>query len=144
MWVAAFAAMALAAGYGAQAATDPVMGDWSTVDGAAKVRVAPCAANPALACATLLWLKDGKDAAGAPRHDANNPDPALKSRALVGVILVSGLRREAAGVWKDGAIYAPETGRTARGTMTSNPDGTLKVEGCVAMICKAKTWTRAR
>jgi len=140
----AAAAGVLAWAPAAGAASDPVFGDWLTVDGAAKVRVGPCAANPVLTCGTLLWLKDGKDAAGAPKHDANNPDPALKPRPLVGVQLISDLKRDEAGVWKDGRIYVPETGRTARANVSANADGTLKVEGCVAVICQAKTWTKAR
>lgn len=137
-------AAAVMAGPAAQAAGDPVFGDWMTVGAAAKVRVAPCVGNPALACGTLLWLQDGKDPAGAPKHDANNPDPALRSRPLVGVKLISDLKRDAPGAWKDGKIYVPETGRTARANVSANPDGTLKVEGCVAVICQGKTWTRAR
>jgi uncharacterized protein (DUF2147 family) len=144
MWAAAALAAALMAATSAGAASDPVFGDWLTVQGVAKMRVGPCAANPALTCATALWLKSGKDEAGAARLDANNPDATLRSRPLVGLQLISDLKREAPGVWKDGKVYVPETGRTARANMTANPDGTLKVEGCVAMICQAKTWTKAR
>ena len=107
------------------------------------MRVAPCAGNPALMCGTLLWLKDGKDPAGGAKRDVNNPDAALKGRVLVGVALVSDLKREASGQWTDGKIYVPETGRTARANMSLNPDGTLKVEGCVSVLCQAKTWTKA-
>jgi len=136
--LAAVVAALMAAVHPAQAAGDPVFGDWLTVNGAAKVRVAPCAVSPALTCATLLWLKPG-----APARDANNPDAVLKTRPLIGVQLVSDLKREAAGRWTDGKIYVPETGRTARANMSAKPDGTLKVEGCVAVICQGRTWTRA-
>jgi len=136
---AASIALVLAMASAAQAGGDPVFGDWLTVGGAAKVRVAPCATNPALTCGTLFWLKPG-----APTHDANNSDAALKARPLIGVQLLSDLKRDGPGVWKDGRIYVPETGRTARANMSANPDGTLKVEGCVAVICQAKTWARAR
>jgi uncharacterized protein (DUF2147 family) len=125
-----------------RAAADPVMGDWLTVAGAAKVRIAPCAASPALACGTLLWLKDGKDKSGGPKRDMNNPDEAQKGRILVGVQVLSDLKRDGAGAWSDGKIYVPETGRTARAKVSANPDGTLKIEGCVAVICQTKTWTR--
>jgi uncharacterized protein (DUF2147 family) len=145
LWAAAaLAAIAMASGPAARAAADPVFGDWLTVDGAAKVRVGPCAANAALTCGTLLWLKDGKDAAGGPKHDANNPDPALRSRALVGLQIISDMKREAPGVWKDGRMYVVGTGRTSRGNLAVGADGALKVEGCVAVLCQAKTWTRVR
>jgi uncharacterized protein (DUF2147 family) len=141
--LAGLMAAALAVAQGARAASDPVVGDWLTVAGAAKVRVAPCAGASALMCGTLVWLKDGKDPSGGPKRDLNNPDATLKGRALVGVVLVSDLKRQGPGQWADGKIYVPETGRTARANMSLNPDGTLKVEGCVAVICQAKTWTRA-
>jgi uncharacterized protein (DUF2147 family) len=143
VWAAGLLAAALVGAHTARAAPDPVMGDWLTVAGAAKVRVAPCVANPALTCGTLLWLKDGRDKTGGPVHDINNPDAALKGRVLIGVVLVSDLKRQAAGQWSDGKIYVPETGRTAGAKMSLNPDGTLKVEGCVSVICQAKTWTKA-
>jgi uncharacterized protein (DUF2147 family) len=127
----------------ARAAADPVMGDWLTVAGAAKVRIAPCAANPALACGTLLWLRDGKDKSGGPKRDLYNPDAALKGRILMGVQLLSDLKRVGPGAWADGQVYAPETGRTARAKVSANPDGTLKVEGCMAVLCQTKTWARA-
>jgi uncharacterized protein (DUF2147 family) len=143
LWAAGGLAAVLAIAHSARAASDPVMGDWLTVAGAAKVRVAPCAANPALTCGTLLWLKDGKDKTGGAVRDVNNPDAALKGRVLVGAVLVSDLKRQATGQWSDGRIYVPETGRTAAAKMSLNPDGTLKVEGCVSVICQAKVWTKA-
>jgi len=135
--LAAVAAVGLAVGHPAQAAGDPVFGDWITAEGDAKVHVGPCAANPALTCGKLFWLK-----AGPAVRDINNPDPALKGRALVGVVLVGDLKREAAGRWTDGKVYAAKTGRTSRANMSINPDGTLKVEGCMAMLCQARTWTK--
>jgi|SRR5579859_781926 len=143
MCVAGLLAGAVTISHSAFAASDPVFGDWMTVSGGAKVRIAPCLANPALTCGTLVWLKKGKDKTGGPVRDLNNPDAALKGRSLIGVLLVSNLKREATGVWTGGKIYVPETGRTARANLASNPDGTLKVEGCVAVICQTRVWTKA-
>ena len=137
--LSAVAAVALGLGHPAQAASDPVFGDWMPPDGEAKVRVGPCAANPATTCGTVLWLK-----AGPAARDVNNPDAALKGRALVGVVLVSDLKRAAPGRWTDGKAYAPKTGRTSRASMSLSPDGTLKVEGSVTVICQARIWAKAK
>lgn len=144
IWAAGALAIVLAfLGHSARAAGDLTFGDWITEAGNGKVHVAPCAADAAKACGTLVWLKPPPDAPPGPPHDANNPDLALRSRLLLGVLIVSDFRREAPGRWVDGKIYDPNTGKTFRSKMTAAPDGTLKVAGCVLMFCQAQTWTRA-
>jgi len=127
----------------AHAASDAAFGDWVTATGDGKVRIGPCQANPALACGTLIAFKLPPDTPPGPPHDAHNPDPALRSRPLMGILIVSGFRQEAPGRWADGRIYDPNDGKTYRSKMQAAPDGTLKVSGCVLMFCKAQTWTRA-
>ncbi|WP_374572852.1 DUF2147 domain-containing protein [Phenylobacterium sp.] len=132
-------AAALAAA-GAAHAADPAQGVWLTPDGAAKVKVAPCAAS---LCGTVVWLKAPLDKAGKPLTDQANPDPALRSRPIVGLVMISDFKAATAGRWTGGKIYDPKTGRTYASKLSANPDGTLKVEGCVSVACKAQTWTRA-
>jgi uncharacterized protein (DUF2147 family) len=141
----ALAAVALVFGHVAHAApaTDPTFGDWLTATGDGKVRVGPCAANPAQACGALVWLKPAADAQQAPLRDANNLDPALRSRPMLGVLIISDFHREASGAWGDGKIYDPNDGKTYKAKMNLAPDGTLKVSGCVMVFCKAQTWTKA-
>ena len=126
----------------AWAAADPAFGDWLTQARNGELRVAPCAADPAQACGTLVWLKPPSDAPPGPVHDIRNPNPALRGRPLLGVLIISGFRREAEGRWTDGSIYDPESGKTYRSKMRAAPDGTLKVAGCVLFFCQAQTWTR--
>src|SRR5215218_8818899 len=47
--------------------------------------------------------------------------------------------RKAAGSWSGGKLYDPATGKTYSGKIAANPDGTLKVQGCVFMICQTQT-----
>jgi len=141
--VCAAALMVLVSAARAGPAADPTFGEWVTAAGDGKVRVGPCAADPAQACGTLVWLKPPAGAPPGPLHDARNPDPALRSRPLLGVLIVSGFRRQAVGRWVDGKIYDPNDGKTYRSKMNIGADGTLKVSGCVLMFCKAQTWTKA-
>ncbi len=145
VWVAGLLAVALTVGHAAHAApaADPTFGDWLTDAGGGKVRVGPCAANPAQACGALIWLKPPADAPAGPLHDANNPNPALRSRPLLGVLIISDFTREAAGNWVDGKIYDPNDGKTYKSKMSIGADGNLKVSGCVLVFCKAQTWTKA-
>ena len=121
-------------------AADPVHGVWLTPDGDAKVKVAPCGGS---VCGTVVWLKAPLDKAGKPLVDAANPDPALRTRPIVGLTMIRDFKPVAAGRWTGGKIYDPKTGKTYASKLSANADGTLKVEGCVSVVCQALTWKRA-
>jgi uncharacterized protein (DUF2147 family) len=118
---------ALAMTTSAQAAA-AVQGDWLTQSGSAKVRVAPCAGGKL--CGTVVWMKDPLD-------------PALRSRPVVGLQLIRDFRSAPGGGWSGGTIYDPNSGKTYASKLGLNPDGTLKVEGCISIICQAQTWKAA-
>lgn len=124
------------------AATDPVFGVWLTQAKDGKVRIAPCASDPAQTCGVILSGKtpDGQDARLVT--DIKNQDPALRSRPIVGLQIISGFRRDAAGGWTGGTIYDPVGGKTYKAKMGPGPNGALKVAGCVLFFCRAETWTR--
>ena len=143
MKLAALAPLVLAVAAASTArAADPVQGDWYTFSGSAKVRVAPCADKTRM-CGTVVWLKAPLDKAGRPVTDATNPDPALRARPVIGLQLIGDFKAAQAGRWTGGRIYDPRTGKTYASKISANPDGTLKVEGCIAVVCQAQTWTRA-
>ncbi len=121
-------------------AADPVEGEWLTQAGTAKVRIAPCAAQPAKMCGTVSWLKNPADAKAT---DANNPDPALRKRPILGLPMIRDFKPAAPGRWTGGKIYDPNSGKTYDSKISLNPDGTLKVEGCVVVVCQAQTWRRS-
>jgi uncharacterized protein (DUF2147 family) len=141
MKLALAAAVTLLTATAAQAA-DPVMGDWLTVGGGAKVRIAPCASDAAKACGAIVWMKNPKDKAGGPQKDTHNPDPALRSRTVLGLQLIRDFKPAGPGKWNGGKIYDPGSGKTYGSKLGINPNGSLKVEGCIGPICQAQTWTR--
>lgn len=124
-------------------AADPVEGDWIVQGGGAKVRVGPCAANAALMCGRIVWLKQPNGPDGKPDRDDGNPDPKLKTRPIMGLPLVWDFRKAAPGRWTGGRIYDPRSGKTYGSKMSLNPDGTLKVDGCISVVCQGQTWKRS-
>ena len=74
--------------------------------------------------------------------DEKNPNAALRSKPLLGQQVIRDFKQAAPGRWTGGKIYDPKTGKTYDSKMTANANGSLKVEGCVLMICQAQTWTR--
>ena len=108
-------------------------GDWLTADQSAVVHIGPCGTG---LCGHIVRVL----ASGAPDSDVNNPDRALRSRPLAGVAVLSGFTSAGSG----GRAYDPKTGRSYSASLHLNADGTLRVTGCVAIICRSQVWTRRR
>jgi uncharacterized protein (DUF2147 family) len=133
---AALLALPLFAALPAEAA-QPIIGRWATVDGKAIVQIAPCGKT---LCGRIEKIV--KPTPGRPQTDIKNPDPALRSKPLAGLALLTGFA-DAGELWK-GSIYDPESGKTYNSKVSRNSDGTLKVQGCIMMFCKTQTWTPVR
>jgi uncharacterized protein (DUF2147 family) len=120
-------------------AADPVEGEWLTQSGSGKVRIGPCPSQPARMCGAISWLKNPADAKAL---DTNNPDAKLKTRTIMGMPMLWGFKPAAPGKWTGGKIYDPESGKTYDSKLSVNANGTLKVEGCILVVCQAQTWKK--
>jgi uncharacterized protein (DUF2147 family) len=86
----------------------------------------------------IAWLSDpvyGDDEpegeAGQPRLDHENPDPALRSRPLLGMELMRDFTFNGKNKWEDGRIYDPESGKEYRCKVTMKDPGTLEIFGYI-------------
>jgi uncharacterized protein (DUF2147 family) len=142
MRTATIAAALLGLSLGTSFAADP-LGTWHTEEAKATVRIAPC--GPAL-CGTIISLKEPNDPAnGKPKTDQNNVDTSLRSRPVVGVQVVIGMKPSGTANKWSGQVYNAEDGKTYTGSLTLQDANTIKLEGCIlgGLVCKAQTWTRA-
>ena len=121
----------------AVAAPDPVVGEWLSQDGAGKIALAPCSSNPALLCGAITWVDPSK-----PQKDIHNPDQSLRTRPIVGVMVVKDMKNQGPGKWGGGKVYDPESGKTYDGKVRAISTDKVHLDGCVLMICKSQTWTR--
>jgi sterol desaturase/sphingolipid hydroxylase (fatty acid hydroxylase superfamily)/uncharacterized protein (DUF2147 family) len=122
--------------------SDPILGEWATQGMSAKVKVAPCAERAALICGTITWLWEPVDDRGRAKTDTENPDARLRGRPLIGLPILSGFRRAAAGELAGGTIYNPEDGRTYDATLRLRGADTLIVEGCFLVFCRKQVWRK--
>ena len=139
---ATIAAVMLGVSLGTSLAADP-NGTWHTEEGKATVHIAAC--GPAL-CGTIVSLKDANDPdTGKPRTDKNNADASLRSRPMIGVQVVLGMKPTGTANKWSGQVYNAEDGKTYTGNLTLQDANTIKLEGCIlgGLVCKAATWTRA-
>ncbi|MCE3290052.1 MAG: Fatty acid hydroxylase superfamily protein [Caulobacter sp.] len=135
------AGAALTPGAAKAADGQAIAGRWATQGFGSIVEFRPCAGTPAAWCGRIVWLWESADEAGRRRTDARNPDTALRSRPLVGVEIVRGLKQTAPGVWS-GALYNPDDGRSYSGEVRLR-GGRLTLRGCaLRVVCKTQTWRR--
>ncbi|WP_174278709.1 DUF2147 domain-containing protein [Sphingomonas bacterium] len=127
--IALIAAAALAA------APAPIGGHWLTPGGEAVVEVAPCGAA---LCGRIVRVVKPRP---GPQVDARNPDPALRGRPIIGLVILAALRPDA-DRWR-GRIYDPESGRTYRAEVARGGTA-LKVKGCFGPFCRSQLWAAAR
>lgn len=134
--------MVLAAALAAPLLAGPVLADpmsemagrWRDSEGESEIEIARC--GPAL-CGTIVWLKE-------PRVDKSNPDPALRSRSLMGLRVLSRFKPVQGATTLSGEGYNPEDGRSYKTTLELKSRTRLSVKGCVmgGLICDDDTWTR--
>jgi uncharacterized protein (DUF2147 family) len=134
------AAIALAATPVAAQSPTPV-GVWLHDNKRIEIEITPCGET---LCGKLVWFKWPNNAQGLPLVDLNNPDSALRTRPLLGLIVLNGLRRTGANTWEGGNIYNPDDGATYAASMSMQDDGSLRVRAYVLLRMLGKTfvWTR--
>jgi uncharacterized protein (DUF2147 family) len=138
-YIAIFAALLAAPPAKAQAGGD-VSGIWLTQAGDAKVRVSKCGGG---ICGVVVWLKDPiNPATGKPQVDDKNPNPSLARRPMIGLPLFMAMQPSGPNKWS-GQIYNADDGNSyVSNVAVSGPD-TLRVEGCVGVLCGGESWTRS-
>jgi len=118
-------------------AGDPT-GMWLSQDGDVKMKVARC--GDAI-CSTIAWLKNPNDEKGKPKVDLNNADASKRSRPIMGSAIILPMKADGADKWS-GQVYNAEDGKTYSGSFALSGANKADLKGCVAIICKTKTWTR--
>ena len=117
-------------------AAEPIAGRWMTENGHAQITVQPCGAGVCGRVSRILVPVPGGAAT-----DRSNPDPALRTRPVLGLEILSGFT-DAGKDWR-GRIYDPESGKSYKSIVAREPGG-LKVQGCIAFFCKTQHWKPAR
>lgn len=119
------------------------VGVWLHANKLIRVEIVPCAER---LCGRIAWFKWPNDAKGLPLVDLKNPDPALRKRPLLGLIILQGLRRTGERTWEDGEIYNPVNGRDYRATLSIKSYNTLRMRAymLVPMFGETQIWTRVQ
>ncbi len=126
---------------------DQILGIWNTA-GSTRIEIFKCGDNY---CGKIVELKnpnysanDKRGMAGQPKVDRNNPDPDLKTRPILGLLMLEGFTYSGGNVWKGGKIYDPENGKLYKCKMTLSDPNRLEVRGFIGISWLGRTeiWTR--
>lgn len=120
-----------------------VTGKWKLEDGTAIVEVYR---SGDVFNGKIVWLADPTEDDGSPAVDSNNPDKALRSRKLIGLNMLSGLKETGKNEYSGGSIYDPGNGKTYNCSMKVEGD-VLKVRGSLdkkGLLGRTMDWFRVK
>lgn len=116
-----------------------VLGLWREPGGSV-INIAPCAPQDSKTlCATLFAIRPNAPS----RFDIHNPDAALRSHPLCGLVVGRNFHLTTPDHAQEGTLYDPKNGKTYRGEMTASA-AQLALRGYVGipLFGRTETWTR--
>lgn len=121
---------------------DEIIGKWVSSSGGAHILIYKKGEKY---CGRIIWLKNPNDEQGKPKIDLKNPDPELRIKPAVGLEVLKNFIYVGEGVWENGTIYDPKSGRTYSCKMTMNGTNNLDIRGYmgITMLGRTENWTRA-
>lgn len=117
------------------------LGTWLTDDRKAKIELRECGANGL--CSEIVWLKEPVDENGRPWRDENHPEPSKRSRTIIGIDILKGMKKVEGNAWS-GEIYDPEEGKHYYLKRIAVGTDKVEIRGCLpaGWPCRTKYWTR--
>ena len=121
-----------------QATPDAILGIWFNEEKDAKIKVYK---EDGKFDGKIVWHKTGDDISP---FDQKNPDPELRTRKKVGLVILSDFDFKS-GQWENGTIYDPKSGKTYSCVIKMQKDGSLNVRGYIgiSLIGRTTNWTKA-
>jgi len=94
----------------------------------------------------IVWLHRPFGDDGCPLADRENPDTDLRSREILGLELLRGLRRAEvdSDTWTGGELYDPNSGRTYRCSLTVKGPDEIELRGYlgIELLGRSVRWFR--
>ena len=118
-----------------------VIGKWKLSNGSAIVEVYQ---SGDVYNGKIVWLANPTEADGTPAVDDKNPDKSLRSRRLIGLNMLSNLKKQG-DKYSGGLIYDPANGKTYNCSMKVSGN-MLKVRGSLdksGILGRTMEWYRA-
>lgn len=121
----------------AQTKADAIVGDWTNEKKETKFQIFK-QGNKYFG--KILW------GTGTDNKDVKNPDPKLKNREVIGLVMLNNFVFDGKETWEKGTIYDPREGKTYSCKITLKGKDKINVRGFVgiAMFGRTEVWTRIK
>lgn len=117
---------------------EKLLGVWQTDDQTASIEFYKSGSTYA---GRIVWLAQPNGPDGLPLVDRRNPDPAKRSRKILGLTIISGLTFNK-NAFSSGTIYAPKRGQYAKCAIKVKADNQLSITVSSGLFSDTKTWTK--
>jgi uncharacterized protein (DUF2147 family) len=127
----------------AEARGDVLLGEWWTEKNEGRVRFTKDVDGTLRGTTTCCVPK--KAGPDNPATDIHNPDPKLRGRSTIGIVIIWKLAYED-GEYSGGYVYNPRDGKTYRIAAEIVDDSTVKIRGymLIPLLGQSQIWKRAR
>ena len=106
---------------------EQIIGKWMSEDKDIAVEIFK--KNNSYSAQVIWFLCDPKTPEMRSFKDIENPDPKLRNRPWLGMLVVNDLKFDGKSEWKDGNIYDPNSGRTYKSVVRLQSPDSLIVRG---------------
>lgn len=124
-----------------------VAGVWTVPDGKTRVEIYKNAQGAFEG--KIVWMDEPNFSAndpdaGKPKCDRENPDPALRDRPIMGLVILKDCKFNGKDEWSGGTVYDPNCGKTYKGKLWLNSPDSLGMRGFIgiSLLGRSETWTR--
>ena len=128
--------------YAQTTAADAILGKWLNEDKDAHIQIYK---ENGKYFGKIVWLNEPNEPdTGLPKLDDENEDESLRSRPIMGLVLLKDFIYDGDGEWEDGTIYDPKNGKTYDCYINFDENGILKIRGYIGIswIGRNTYWTR--
>ena len=122
---------------------DGLVGKWLNASGEGQIMIYKRGDRYA---GRLFWMKEPLDENSKPKRDSKNPNTAHKNRPLLGVEILNNFVYAGNGIWEEGSIYDPKTGKTYSCKITMVNNNKLNIRGYVgiSLLGRTEIWQRVQ
>jgi uncharacterized protein (DUF2147 family) len=120
---------------------DAIVGKWLTAKKDAKIEIFK---QNNKYFGKIVWLSEPNED-GKPKVDKENPEEKLRSRPIMGLLLLKDFIYVGDNKWKDGEIYDPKSGKTYSCKMNLENPNKLEIRGYIgiSLFGRTEVWTKA-
>lgn len=122
---------------------DAILGVWANGTGKGHIKIYK---EKGKYFGKIVWLKSPNGVDGKIRLDVKNQDESMRTKPLIGAIMLRDFEYDEDGEWNGGKIYNPEDGKEYKAYMKIKDSKTLTVRGYIGFswIGKTDVWQRVK